>query len=390
MTSRSEGESNQLAGALQGLRVVDFSQIAAGPLCTMLLADMGADVIKVEPPAGDIGRTLGPPFLGETSAVYLALNRNKHGVIIDLKSEHGLQQAHKLIAGADILVESFRPGVAARLGIGFEVARKLSPRLVYCSVSAYGQAGPWSGKPGVDGVLQAVTGLMSITGCAGDPSKVQAPLVDMVSGYHATIAILAGIRNRDRLARPIDVNLFAGSLMLQQIPLTAYLGTGELPERCGSGAPYATPNEAYATADGHMLVAAYQPARWVKLCETIGRAELAVDPRFATLPERMRHRPALTAELEASFRTRTTAQWLATLEAADIICANVATYEQVMGSPQIDACAVMTSLEDGRNAGLSMPGFAIGGPAEAARLSPPEPGQHNHLLDLADPWSGVR
>src|ERR1700692_2180562 len=171
-----------LEGALDTIRVIDFTQIAAGPLCTMLLADMGADVLKVEPPGGAIGRPLGPPFIGGESAVFLALNRNKRSVVIDLKTEEGREQARCLIATADVLVESYRPGVADRLGIGFHAARAISPKLIYCSISAYGQRGPWSAKPGVDGVLQAATGLMSVTGAEGEPpSKLQVPVVDMVT-----------------------------------------------------------------------------------------------------------------------------------------------------------------------------------------------------------------
>ncbi len=378
---------NPLAGALNGLRVIDFSQIAAGPLCTMLLADLGAEVIKVEPPSGDVGRTLGPPFIGEESPIYIALNRNKRGVVIDLKTEQGKEQAYRLIRGADILVESFRPGVAKRLGIGFDEARALSPRLVYCSISAYGQSGPWAAKPGVDGVLQAVSGLMSITGGAGDPAKVQAPLVDMTSGYHATIALLAALHKRDSLTAPLDVSLLAGALMLQQIPLTAFMGTGEAPVRCGSGAPYATPNEAYATLDGHILIAAYQPARWMNFCAAIGASALAEDARFASLAERLRNRAILTAELEAVLRTRRTAEWIQVLDDADIICANVADYPQLMQSPQIDAMGVMTGLQTANGDTLTLPGFAIGGRADAPRLSPPRLGQHDHLLDAEDPWS---
>lgn len=379
---------NPLAGALKGLRVVDFSQVAAGPLSGMLLGDLGADVIKVETPSGDIGRTLGPPFIDGESPIYLAVNRNKRGVVIDLKTPEGLRQARTLIRGADILIESFRPGVAARLGIGFEDARKLSPRLVYCSVSAYGQTGPWSGKPGVDGVLQAVTGLMSITGAAGDPSKVQAPIVDMVTGYLATMAILAALQKRDTLDAPIDMSLFAGSLMLQQIPITAYLGTGELPQRCGSGAPYATPNEAYRTADGHVLIAAYQDARWKALCAAIDRPAMATDPRFGTLTDRMSNRPALTVEIEAALAARTTAEWLPVLEAADLICANVATYEHVVQSPQLEATGIMTTI-DHAGAHLTMPGFGVGGAAGPVRYPPPRRGEHDDLLRREDPWSDI-
>jgi crotonobetainyl-CoA:carnitine CoA-transferase CaiB-like acyl-CoA transferase len=349
----------------------------------MLLADMGADVLKVEPPGGDIGRTLGPPFIGGESAVFLSLNRNKRSVVIDLKTEVGRQQARSLIATADVLVESYRPGVADRLGIGFHDARAISPNLIYCSISAYGQSGPWSTKPGVDGVLQAVSGLMSITGTEGEPpSKLQVPVVDMVTGYHATMAVLAALHQRagGKVTGHVDINLFAGALMLQQVPLSGYLTTGDLPKRCGSGAPYATPNEAYETADGHILIAAYQNERWQRLCLCLGRPELAEDPRFVSLQDRMTNRSSLTANLNDLLRHHDTSFWLELLEGADIICAPVADYRRVADSPQLEAAGLLTSMNHPTAGEIVMPGFAIGGRAMPPRRVPPLLGQHNHLL----------
>jgi len=380
--SASQGaSSNPLVCALEGIRVIDFTQIAAGPLCTMLLADMGADVIKIEPPSGDIGRTLGPPFIGGEGVVFLALNRNKRGLVIDLKSEDGRRQAEALIATADVVIESFRPGVADRLGIGYRAMKARFPDLIYCSISAYGQEGPWSKKPGVDGVLQAVTGLMSITGSDDEPpSKVQAPLADMVTGYHATIAVLAALNQRaaGSVQGHIDVNLYASTLMLQQVPLLGYLTTKELPKRCGSGAPYATPNEAYTTADGYILIAAYQPERWANLCSVIGRPHLQTDIRFATLPDRMKNRAALTKELNGVFAHRGTDEWIALLEPAGIICAPVANYDDVSASPQLPA--ILTTIQHRSAGGIVAPGFAIGGAATPARLPPPQLGEHNDRL----------
>jgi crotonobetainyl-CoA:carnitine CoA-transferase CaiB-like acyl-CoA transferase len=372
-----------LDGALSGIRIIDFSQIAAGPLCTMLLADMGADVVKVEPPCGEVGRMLGPPFVAGESTAFMALNRNKRGVVIDLKTEAGLIQASRLIAEADVLVESFRPGVAARLGIGYDDMTALNPRLIYCSISAYGQCGPWAERPGVDGVVQAVSGLMSITGSEGaPPSKVQAPITDMATGYQATIAVLAALRGREAGGRPghLDVNLLASSLMLQQVPLAGYLASGKVPRRCGSGAPYATPNEAYETADGHILVAAYQDRHWRRFCEAIGAPRLATDPRFALLPERMVHRAALTDALNAVFRARRTADWLAVLEVADIICAPVSDYDRLATSPQLQAAGLLIDVEHPLAGTVTAPGFAIGGRPMPVRRPSPLLGEHNALL----------
>lgn len=372
---------NPLANTMKAVRVIDFTQIAAGPLCTMLLADMGADVIKVEPPSGDIGRTLGPPFIGGESAVFLALNRNKRSLVLDLKTEKGRQTAEALVATSDILIESFRPGVADRLGIGYQRMKARFPDLIYCSISAYGQDGPWSKKPGVDGVLQAITGLMSITGSDGEPpSKVQAPVVDMVTGYHAAIAILAALnlRTAGTIAEHIDVNLYASALMLQQVPLLGYLTTKELPKRCGSGAPYATPNEAYATSDGHILIAAYQPEHWHKFCSAIERPDLRDDPRFASLADRMTNRATLTEELGRVLARRKSEEWMGLLEPAGIICAPVATYQDVSASPQLNG--LLTHMHHADAGEIIAPGFAIGGPSMPPRLPPPRLGEHDAYI----------
>jgi crotonobetainyl-CoA:carnitine CoA-transferase CaiB-like acyl-CoA transferase len=315
--------------------------------------------------------------------LFMALNRNKRSVVLDLKTEEGRWLARGLASDADVLVESFRPGVPDRLGIGHEAMARLNPRLLYCSISAYGQAGPWSMRPGVDGVLQAVSGLMSITGSESEPpSKLQAPVVDMVTGYHTAIAVLAALRRREAGETPprLDVNLYAGALMLQQIPLAAHLASGQLPVRCGSGAPYAAPNEAYQTADGHVLVAAYQEGRWRAFCAAVGRPELAIDSRFATLPARVRDRPALTAELNATRRRRSTAEWLTILERADIICAPVADYRQVAASPQAAAAGLLTETAHPRAGRVATPGFAIGGSPGPARLPPPLLDEHGDVL----------
>jgi crotonobetainyl-CoA:carnitine CoA-transferase CaiB-like acyl-CoA transferase len=346
----------------------------------MILADLGAEVIKVEPPSGDIGRSLGPPFVGEESAAFLALNRNKKGITIDLKTSEGLAQAHLLIESADIVVESFRPGVAERLGIGYAKARELKPDLIYCSVSAYGQQGPWSSRPGVDGVIQAISGLMSITGGADEPpSKVQAPIADMATGYQAAIGILAALQKRQLKEEGchLDISLFASALLLQQVPLTGYLASDEVPLRAGSGAPYATPNEAYETADGHILVAAYQPSRWRALCEAVGAPALADDPRFVDLAARMRNRGALSDTLTVMFRLQTTEHWFHLLSEADIICAPICDYADVMKLEQMTAAGILITIDHAATGPFRTPGFAIGASAPLSQLPPPRLGEHN-------------
>lgn len=368
-------------GVLQGLRVLDFSQVAAGPMCTMLLGDMGAEVIKVEPPGGELGRQLGPPWLKGESVTFLCLNCNKKGVVIDLKQQAGVDVARRLARHCDVVVESFRPGVADRLGIGYAALREVNPKLIYCSISAYGQRGPWSRKPGVDGIVQAVSGLMSIIGTEdGPPCKVQTPAVDAVTSFLACMAVVGAVLARERfgIGQRIDVSLYNCALMLQQVSLSCFLASGEVPHRIGSAAPYAAPNEAVPTKDGWLMVAAYQQERWSALCGLLGLAHLASDPRFADNKSRVKHRQELVQILADAFRQRTTAEWVELLEAADIICAPIATYDQVVASQQAKYNQVFVQVDHPVAGMLRVPGFAIGfeiTPGEV-RLPPPMLGEH--------------
>jgi crotonobetainyl-CoA:carnitine CoA-transferase CaiB-like acyl-CoA transferase len=325
-----------LGNSLSGLRVIDFTQVAAGPACTQVLADLGADVVKVEAPQGDLCRALAPFVAGE-SVGFLALNGNKRSVTLDLKDPAQLAAALRLIAGADVVVESFRPGVMARLGLDYERVKALRPGLIYCSVSAYGQHGPWKDKPGVDGVLQAVSGLMSVTGVAGaPPCKVQVPVVDMVTGYLASVAILAALnkRGQDGTGQWLDVSMFASAVAVQQMAFATYLSDGLVPQRIGSAAPYAAPNEALRCADGWIMVAAYHPGRWTALCRVLEAPQLEHDARFADLSSRIANREALVDSLQEQMAHGTKAQWLERFQAADIICGPILDYAEVVASPQ--------------------------------------------------------
>ena len=378
---------NPLAGAVEGIRVLDFSQIAAGPLCSMLLADMGAVVIKVEPPAGDIARGLGPPFINGESVLHMSLNRNKYSMSADLKTKEGQDRIRRLIADADVVIEGYRPGVAKRLGIGFDDVQAINPDAIYCSISAFGQRGPWSSKPGVDGVVQAVSGLMSITGDAGAaPSKVQAPIVDMTTGFQATIAILAALAKRAKgeQTRHIDVSLFASSLILQQITLSSYLMSGDLPPRTGSGAPYATPNEAYQTADGYILIAAYQDAHWQAFCELIGRPELANAPAYREPTVRLKNRKQLSDEIDAALTLQPTSHWLELFDRHGLSCAPVADYAMVAGFDQLTHIGAIVHCDHETAGTVTMPGFSIGGPSMPIRRCPPRLGEDDDLVEWPD------
>ncbi|QEY63275.1 CoA transferase [Metapseudomonas lalkuanensis] len=374
-----------LRNALQGLTVLDFTQIAAGPTCTMLLADMGARVIKIEPPEGDLGRTLGPAWVGESSALYHGFNRGKQGLCLDLKNPAGLAVAKRLVESADVLIESMRPGVMARLGLGYEALSESHPALIYCSISAYGQQGPYADRAGVDGILQADSGLMSLIGIPGaPPCKVQAPVVDVVTGYMACMAILAKLqaRHRDGQGGHLDVSLMNSALALQQSSISSYLREGELPTPIGSAAPYSAPNEAFQAEDGWIMVAAYNGNRWERLCTVLGHPEWAGDPRFVSSAQRVVHRAEMQDALNTVFRTRNTAHWLEKLRAADILCARVADYSDLLNHPQIAENGMLASIAHPRHGMLRVPGFPVNSAEAGKQPYKPAPDKGEHSREL--------
>jgi len=384
-----------LANVLSGLKVVDFTQVMAGPTCTLCLADLGADVVKVEAPGGDLARALSPWIQGE-GVPFLALNRNKRGIVLDLKQPEHLLAAQQLVAQADVLVESFRPGVMARLGLDYATVSAANPRLIYCSVSAYGQRGTAKDLPGVDGVLQAVSGLMSITGAPeGEPCKVPVPVVDLITGYLATISVLAALTDRQRtgLGQHVEASMFASAIALQHTSFASYFADGQVPGPQGNAAPYSTPNEAVRCADGWIMVAAYHPARWQALCNAIGVPELACDPRFADNKSRLQHRKALLCELEGHMRVHSRAVWLERFAAVDIICGPINDYAEVAHSgPFVDAELTETLLHPTAGA-VTMPRSMIGAVGERpkARRAAPTLGQHTRevLAELGLPSDSI-
>lgn len=346
---------------LEGKTVIDFTQIGAGPTCTMILADLGARVIKIEPPEGDIGRTLGPGWIDGVAALFHGFNRNKQGLTLDLKSEAGPGIALRLIARADIVVESMRPGVMDRLGLSEAACKAVRPDLVYCSISAYGQTGPYSRRAGVDGIMQADSGLMSLIGFPDTgPAKVQTPIVDVFTGYVAACGVLASLMIRQGDARPqLDISLFQSAIALQQASLTSYLADGDEPRKQGSAAPYSAPNEAFPTLDGWIMVAAYNGGRWERLCEVLGCPELAAAPGLATSRERVTNRQDMVAALAQPFSRRTSAEWFAVLSEADILCAPVATYADLVRHPQVVHGNLFGTAERPAGEPVAMPAPAI-------------------------------
>ena len=380
-----------LQHSLDNITVVDFTQIGAGPTCTMYLGDLGARIIKVEPPNGDIGRELGPPWVGEDSAIYVAFNRNKESICLDMGHEEGRKSAWRLIQQADVVVESFRPGVMERFGLDYQKVRQEKPDIVYCSVSAYGQDGPYSRHAGVDGIVQAASGLMSLIGEAGgEPCKVQTPIVDIATGYLAAIAVLAALYRRSRTGKGIylDANLFSSAIALQQSSLTGYLADSRLPCKLGSAAPYSAPNEAFPTRNGWIMVAAYSPGRWEALCMALGAAHLQHAAEFASSSQRVINRKAMRKALIPFFIQRTTEEWVTILDGVDILCSPVHDYDSLIEHPQLQSLDLIAKIQDQDTDSpeLHMPGFPVRASEMSHRYTyPPAISQH---ADAILAWAG--
>ena len=275
-------------GALKGIRVVDLTRNLAGPYCTMLLADLGADVVKIEQPgAGDDTRSWAPPLWGGVSATFLAANRNKRSVAVDLDRPEGVELVRQLARDADVLVESFRPGSLERRGLGYEAMREANPRLVYCSVSAFGQEGPLSDRPGYDPVIQAHTGILSVTGESdGPPVRLGVAAIDLGTGLWASIGILAALtaRNETGAGSRVETSLYEVATWWLSYQIAGFLGSGVLPHRKGTQAPFISPYEVFEASDGGIMVAAANDRLFVALCEVLERTDLLSDARFATNP----------------------------------------------------------------------------------------------------------
>jgi crotonobetainyl-CoA:carnitine CoA-transferase CaiB-like acyl-CoA transferase len=309
-------------GALEGLLVADFSRVLAGPLCTQTLGDLGADVIKVERPgAGDDTRTWGPPFVEQGATYYLGLNRNKRSIALDLADPDDARLARRLADRADVLVESFRPGTIDRLGLGYDAVAETNPGVVYCSISAFGSGEQAARLPGYDLLLQAMSGLMSVTGePEGRPLKVGAALIDMVCGLYATTGVLAALRARGRTGRGqrVEVSLMDSALAGLLNQASAHLLAGVVPGRLGNRHPSIAPYETFRASDGDFAVAVGNDAIFVRLCGAIGRPELGGDPRFATNAARLSNREELGAILEGAFHREPAAVWVQRLSEAGV------------------------------------------------------------------------
>jgi crotonobetainyl-CoA:carnitine CoA-transferase CaiB-like acyl-CoA transferase len=386
-------------GPLTGLIIADCSTVLAGPYCTMLLADLGAEVIKVEPPDGDATRAWGPPWVGSeadgtrTAAYFLAVNRNKRSIRLDLKHPDGISVLRRLLARADVLVENFRTGGFERLGLDDAELGRLNPSLVHLAISGYGPTGPAADRPGYDFIVQAVGGLMSITGApdgdGGEPTKVGVAIADVVAGLHGAVAVLAAIADRDRHAshsggrgQRIDVSLLATTLASLVNQAQNAFVTGAAPGRRGNAHPNIVPYETFDVTDGTIAVAVGSERQWPRLCAAIGSPALAEDPRFASNGARVENRAELRKILAARFATASRAEWIAALEAVEVPVGPINDVLEAFQSPEAQALGMVQQVEHPalgvlRQAGIP---FRLSATPAAIRTPPPLLGEQTEAI----------
>ncbi|MEU0597167.1 CoA transferase [Streptomyces sp. NPDC006393] len=371
------------AAPLAGIKVVDLSKILAGPYVTMSLADLGADVIKVEhPDGGDPTRGWGPPFNGPDATYYLAANRNKRSVTLDLKSPGGQEAVHRMLATADVVVENFRPG--SSLARTFDYARLSAayPRLVVLHISAFGDHGPLRDEPGYDMVAQASAGLMSLTGEPdGPPVKAGYAMGDLGAALFGVIGVTSALVERERTGRGqyVTTSLYESQLALHINWATGYFATGERPQRLGSGHPSLVPYQAYPAADGHFVIAIGNDALFRRLCEALGHPEWADDPRFATNRDRVTHRAALNAELDGALAHDTVAHWCALLGSEGVPVTPIRALDEVYDCPQTAALGMVQKVDHPDVGPLEQVAFPVTfrGERPSVRTAPPTLGQHS-------------
>ena len=375
-----------MSGPLSGFTIVDLTRVLSGPYCTMILADLGARVIKVEHPGkGDDTRHWGPPFLGKESAYFLSINRNKESVTCDFKPQEGREVLDKLIAKADVFVENFRPGTIDRAGFGWEAMHAKYPRLVYASISGYGQTGPRRDEAGYDAVMQAEGGLMSVTGDPDRPGyRLGVAITDMVAGLYCAQGITAALLARERSGKGqrVDIGMLDTTAALLTYQAANWFANGKIPPRQGNRHATIAPYETFTTKDGDIVIAVGNDPTWQKFCPAIGLPELASDPRFATNKDRMEHYDAMRPPIDAAFRTRTSAEWIKILNDAGVANGEVRNIGQMLTDPQLEAREMIKTLMHPTVGATRVIGAPIkfSENAAAVRTPPPVLGQHTEAV----------
>lgn len=382
---------------LDGIKILDLSRILAGPWCSQNLADLGADVIKVErPDVGDDTRTWGPPFLKDAdgfdtseAAYYLSTNRNKRSIAIDIASPEGAALVREMAKQCDVLIENFKVGGLKKYGLDYDSIKEINPRLIYCSITGFGQTGPLAELPGYDFMIQGMGGLMSITGerddlPGGGPQKAGVAVTDIITGMYATVAVMGALqeRHRSNLGQHIDIALLDCHVAMLANQNLNYMTTGVAPRRAGNAHQNVVPYQVFAASDGHLIVATGNDSQYRAYCGAIGRPDLAVNPDYAVNSQRLLNRVVLIAELEAIMKTRTRDEWIAALQKVGVPCGPINTLEQVFNNPQVKAREIWQTLPHplaGTTPTTASPIRYSATPVQY-RMAPPLLGQHTQEI----------
>ena len=372
---------------LAGIKVLDYTQILAGPFCGMLLADMGADVIKIEKPGGDDSRRMGPPFLDGESAAFLAINRNKRGIVLDLKVKAARDALRRMVAQSDVLVQNFRRGTLERFGLGYDNVRELNPALIYCHITGFGATGPYRDRGGFDLVAQGMSGMMAATGHPdAPPVKVGVPITDLNAGFYGAYGTLCAYIHRLKTGRGqfVDTSLLEGGIAYSVWESAMFFATGENASPLGSAHRLSAPYQAFRTADGYLNIGAANQANWERLCRAIDREDLLEDPRFAANSDRMVNLQALANTLHETFSQNTTAHWFDTLEQAAVPSGPIYSFSQVYDDLHVQARDMDVETDHakvGRVRNIGIP-VKLSETPGAIRRSAPILGQHtDEVLD---------
>ena len=383
-------------GPLEGIKVIELAQIMAGPTCGMLLADMGADVIKVEKlPGGDDTRSYTQPSIGSESAAFMVLNRNKRGIAVNLKTPGGLEVVKKLLADADVVTENYRKGTLEKLGLGYEVLQELNPRLVYCAISGYGRSGPYADKPGFDLILQGFAGIMSVTGEPGrQPVKSGTSIADINAGILAALGIVSALQARSRTGRGqmVETSLMEAAVQQMYWQAAIHFATGVSSGPTGSAHILTAPYQAFPTADGWINIGGANQPNWERIARAIGRPELIDDPRFRTNGDRMQNLDSLVPLVSERTRTRSSAEWIAEFEAAGVPVGPINNIGQVLADPQVKARDMVVEVEHSRLGTTKATGLPIKfseTPGKVARGAPTL-GEHTDEVLAAHGYSPER
>lgn len=373
-------------GALSGIRVLDFTRVVAGPYCTMLLGDLGAEIVKVEHPTqGDDTRSWGPPFVEGESAYFLGINRNKKSISLDLHEKHDLEVAYNLMRQSDVVIENFRSGIMERFGLGYETWCQSYPGLIYCAISGYGRTGPYKDRAGYDVMVSALGGLMSITGTPdGAPVKTGVALTDVITGLNAFSAILAALYHRERTGQGqrIDVSLLSAELASLINAASTYLVAGEIPEPQGSAHSSIVPYQAFRASNGYLMIGAANDKLFRRLCEALGHPEWASDERYLTNAKRVQNREELIAQIEACIQTETVQMWENRLVAVGVAVAPVNRMDQVFDDPQVISSQQVVTIAHPSVGDMKMVGPAVTYSLTPALVTTPPPRLGEHTDEI--------